>query len=486
MSKNHLQLNFICICYFSLLISILSPCPTLARQAALSGTVSSGIDFWTREYKNFSSQTQQTETDKQYWFVNPALSYISQSKTNTIYLQYQPSFKYNTVSDQTNLDHSALFDSNFALAKTWSFSVKDQFILTDNPTQATENDTESSLTQEPVSADTDNDELSQDQGRKRFWNNIAKLETSYLYAKNSQITLGYHYNALRYVEINNTVDTSAIDHDKHDLFSSGEHRLNQRWKQTFSLHYIKGTYFDRFNPETSINENENFTQHQLNTQLHFTPDKRRQWSLKYSMEDTRHNNEQNKNTFINNIGGAWRFSFSPLDNCSVSGGLSHADTEGQETTWDYNAALKLSKKFQHGKLDILFSKQYDTQNFTGSDNNGLVDDYNARIQYSHKISPQLSLSVNGVYNYQKNLFSQTEQQQNENILSSPQNENDKNITNYRKRHEIGTQVKYKIHKKLIASIQYIYSNQTGDIDDDSYIDHQLVLQFTWAGNLNRW
>ncbi len=485
----------------SLGVVLLIPTAAQSRQSLVTSSCQAGVDFWTREYSDQSSENTRTDNEKQALIIRPDFSLTSTGFHNSFKLQYAPSFKHNLIDNESELDHSARVNGSVSISRYWTVTAGNQFSYGDNSLQSATSVLNGSATENEATTDfqeeDQGEELALSESRKRHLSNKTLLGTKYMYSRDSSISISYNYQALRYDRAEGIPDDSGNDHDKHDLSASLSHRINQAWKTALKLNLTKGFFpqeseLDQDDESVTETEDQELTNRDLEQrgatlQLTWLPSQRQSWSVLYSYKGTTYQNDNNRNSAINGLTLSSQYALDRHTSLSLGGGLSQSGIEGQETRYDYNAVVSIKKKFNNSSVDISIKKQYDTINFSGSDQYGLLDSYDARLQCSYVFSKELSFSVYGAYEFEENLTPQGDLVPEGDTTSETTAESTDNDSPYTTtRHQAGGSLKYDFLQKLSASINYSWSKQVGDLSEDSFHDHRVSIHVIWSNDLMRW
>ena len=324
-------------------------------------------------------------------------------------------------------------------------------------------------------------------GRSRYWTNNLVLQTTYTYAADSDLGLGYGYRVLRN-ESDENRDAQYDEYDRHDLFGLWSRRWNQAWRTKAAANYIPGRFEDRevaVAPDTRTRVSQDLEEYHADLGIAYDRSSNDAIPLAYRYRGTDHEGLR-RDIWAHELAPGWEHAFDAHTRLVVSAGPSYVDAEDLEGEWDYNASAHFTKSFQHGELSLLLDKRYEPRNFTGGDDGGMTDLTEAGIDLTYRFSQALSATVFGLY-------------RNEDILDpegvyylaalggrNPLTEEKVGDVSYtRDSISGGASVDYSFWRWFVASARYIYYQQDGELDSDSFTDHRVMVLISASKELWR-
>ena len=199
--------------------------------------------------------------------------------------------------------------------------------------------------------------------------------------------------------------------------------------------------------------------------------------LKYSLTDTQYDGDTRPGSEVHQWYVGWDHSFDARTRLALGGGPSYVKTQGFDGMWGYNANLTYTKQYEHASYALIFDKQYETQNFTGTDASGVTDTYNARANFTYQYTQSLGLDLFGRYSWQSTL---NPQGQYSTAVAAGSTTYDKNI------YEAGTGFSYSFAQWYKAGVKYVYYVSDGKLASDQYTDHQVLFTLAATKEIWRW
>lgn len=495
---------------------LLLPLSLSARETIINGTIGTGLDYWERTYDNEAEETDSDSGDKRQIGIWPEIAITSLGIKDSISFRYAPVLKYDDVTSNTDLDHYLTLAGERMLTRNWSFSVADNFRLTDDPFFSTERFAEGrqtgtqedaaeeptpTVTQEQQTTSITGDELTKDAGRQRYWTNALSASTNYTFSETGSLGGGYTYSVLR----NDSDGENYNEYDKHSFFANVAYGFSQSWQTSLGVNYIRGLYEENdeatqveLSPQVAAenevieqlgNLSDDLDQYGANARVDYIHSPSDSVPFVYDFSGTKYDEELRQDSYAHNLTIGWDHAFDSRTRLIVGGGPSYADAEGVKGEWDYNLYLNFTRDYEHASFALLLDKRYDTQNFTGSNNSGLKDTYNARATFNYQYTQNLSFDVYGAYRWESNYTPRAEY-----LVAAvveeglPQTEEasisdlayDKNI------YEAGAGLSYSFLRYYNAGVRYTYYVSDGELDSDQYSDHRFMLTLTASNDLWKW
>ena len=414
--------------------------------------------------------TGSSNSDQQKLFISPAIVISSQGLYDQIDFEYAPSFNYDFEDSNNTIDHKLNINATRELSSRWSLSLSDYFTYSD--------DTDSHYTYSEIQADTtdatgDSDQVSRDQTGRRYWTNRAGIRSSYLLRQNTQLNGRYTYSVLR----NDTGSNAANynEYDKHAFSADLAHTFDAQWRSNLGLNYTRGLYDQALTTSSSSD----LHQYGVDGGMEYVHSQKNSFPLRYNYSLSDYDAVTRSDISSQELSMGWTHSFDPQTQFRIGGGPSYAKTEGLNGEWGYNAYLTLSKKFLHTTCMLQLNKQFETNNFSGTDESGVEDTYNAVLRLNHQYTKALNLSSFARYSKQSQIDPQGIYQTTTSTSQTGDNSYDKNI------YEAGVGLRYTFSKIYSAGVNYSYYVSDGQLDEDQYDEHRVMFTLSMSKELLR-
>ena len=507
-----MKLQFPIICTTLLLL----PLSTSARETIVNGTIGTGIDYWERTYDNDTEETDSDDGDKREIGIWPEIAITSLGIKDSLSFRYAPVFKYDDVTSSTDIDHYLTLSGERLVTRNWSFSLADNFVLSDDPYFSNENFAEGSqtgtedaeaeeatttVTQEQQTTSLTGNKLSKDAGRQRYWTNALSASTNYTFSETGSLGGGYTYSVLR----NDSDGEDYDEYDKHAFFANIAYGFSQSWQTSLGVNYSRGLYEEDDDAsliESSIsstvedetieqldNLSDDLDEYGASLQVDYIQSTRDSIPFSYDFSGTKYDEELRQDSYAHNLSVGWDHAFDSRTRLAVGAGPSYADAEGVKGEWDYNFYLNFTRDYEHAAFALLLDKQYDTQNFTGSNDSGLKDTYNARATFNYQYTQNLSLDVYGLYSWESNYTPRGEYlvaAVEEDGLPQTEDASISDLTYEKNIYEAGAGLSYSFMRYFNTSLRYTYYVSDGELDSDQYSDHRLMFKLTASSDLWKW
>jgi len=466
--------------------------PAHARQTTVTGGASTSYDFRSRSYQQEVSGTNSDEGDAKKLGIGPEVSVVSQGIYDVFSLRYAPTLYYDYISEDTGVNHQLNFKEDRQLSRFWSLTLSDDFTRSDDPSVSYSSAQTSSSSNSAVPGQTQTtsaDQLSRDLSGQTYWTNTATVQTAYTLSAASRIGGGYSYSVLRnddgsggYTSQQDADDYN--DYDKHTFFTNYTHGFNQNWRSSLGLNYTRGLYDN--DPSTTGIGTPDLDQYGGDLGIDYIQDPSTFYPLKYSSSETQYDGDTRPGFQVHNGSAGWDHTFDPRNRLALGAGPSYAKTDGLDGTWGYNAYMNYTRQYEHASFALLLSKQFEAQNFTGSQDSGLTDTYSARATFRYQYTEHLALDLFGGYSWQSTYDPQGD------YLTAAEGETpdpgdttgdlsyDKDI------YEAGAGCSYSFAQWYQAGVRYVYYVSDGHLGSDQYTDHQVLFTLSAKKELWRW
>lgn len=461
-----------------------------ARTTIVIGALGIGYDYWEREYDNeddVNLLVDRDEGDRREWGAWPEIELKSTGIHDSVSFRYAPVLKYDDLQDSTDVDHYLVFDGKRSLTKDWIVTLTDNFAYSNDPGRYGTTFDKSNIqdTEVDQAGDTEQtiqqpDEITQDLGRTQYWTNNLIVNTTYTYAQESNAGLGYAFRVLR----NDSNDESGYDeYDRHEVFGSWAHKVTSDWRTQVNAGYIKGLYDDVLNNPSDLSQD--LEEYRADLRVDYIKDAKDQFPLIYGIRGTKYE-DLRQDIWAHELTLGWNHTFDSRSQFTVGAGPSYIDAEDLDGEWGYNAHMDFTRSYQHGNVKALVNKRYEPRNFTGGGDTGLRDLTDARIDMTYRFTPKLSSNVYVMYRYEDIVDPGGEYYLSALGDRNPAEEKEVGDVTYSREHySAGAGVEYTFLRWFAARLKYVYYKQDGDLIQDSYTDHRVILMLTASKELWR-
>ncbi len=449
---------------FSTIIIFICPYIAAARQTIVLGTIGVGYDYWERTYDEDDSDV--STGDRREYSAWPEIEVQSNGIHDALSLRYAPVFSYDHVDETKEVNHYLDLIGDFSLSQKWSVDVSDTFALTTDPSRYGSAFNSGGLTDQ---GETPTAEITNNLGRRRFWTNDLTLETTYTYAEDSDVGLGYSYRVLRNDSHDDVFDIEYDEFDRHELFGTWSNRISPSWRTQLDLNYVKGLYEDIEESELS----QDLQEYWADLRLDYIKDVSNTFPFLYSFRGTRYEDVRG-DIWVHNLTLGWNHAFDSHTNITIGVGPSYQDYEDSDGEWGYNGYLDFTKTYQHWDIGVLFDKSYEPQNFTGSSDSGFTDSSDLTIDATYQFTRDLTSTIFGQFRYEDILDPQGDY---------ADSSGDESYS--RESYSAGANVDYTFLRWFVATVGYVYFQQDGDLSQDSYTDHRITLTLSASKELWR-
>lgn len=481
----------------------------MGRETTVIGTATVGYDFRERSYDAEEIEADEGEEvprrridedegDVQDAFVSPEVEVISRGLYDTLRFRYAPMLRYDFIGDSTEVDHALNLSAERSLSRIWSVILANDFVLSNDPRRSAEIlDAEAPPDETVPEPPALGDELSRDLSGRRYWTNTASARTTYTPAENSLFSGGYSFTVLR----NDSGGEGFDEYDRHAFFTEFSHGFNRNWRSSLGLNYALGLYDEErdevtgavdpaADPEAPVEavpaESADLQEFGARLGVDYIHSVRDFFPLIYTFSGTQYEDTR-RDIQTHEWSLGWDHAFDPTARFAVGGGPSYAKVHGLDGDWGYNGYISFTKRYEYLSLSLLANKLYETRNFTGTDASGVVDTYNVRATMGYRFSEALSLDLFGRYTWRSNLEPQGE------YLTAAIAEEERaeaettgDITYDTDIYEIGTGLSYTFARWYTAGLRYTWYVSDGDLPDDQYTDHMVLVTLSASTELWRW
>lgn len=470
------------------LLTVVLVAPSSARQTTVTGGADTSYDFRSRSYKQNTSGTNSDEGDAKKVGIGPLVTVESKDIYDSLSLRYAPTFYYDYTSEDSGVDHRLNLKAERALSRFWSLTVSDDFIRSDDPSVSTSNSNYTSSAsgsgQSPAPA---TDQLSRDLSGQTYWTNAATVQTAYTLSQLSSISGGYTYSVLRNDEGSGNYTSQQDnqdynDYDKHAFFTNYSHGFNQNWRSSLGLNYTRGLYDNGTTTLGTATGTPDLDQYGGNLGVDYVQDPNNFFPVKYSYSETQYDGDTEPGYQVHNGSIGWDHAYDSRTRLAMGAGPSYAKTDGLDGTWGYNGYLTFSRKYEHAAYTLALDKQYAAQNFTGSQDSGLTDTYNANATFSYQYTQRLALDAHARYTWESTFTPRGDY-----LTAASGSGNTTGDTAYdTNTYEAGVGFSYSFAQWYKAGVAYTYYVSDGNLASDQYTDNRVLFTLSATKELWRW
>lgn len=448
----------------------------------VNGGISAGYDRYDRKYdrgKSAQSTTGQAEVtmtedltalqDDEYdrFRVAPLIAITGLSARDELSFRYSPSFRYDYESSDQDVDHDLTAKFSRYITRNWQLKVSERYLLTD------------SVLDQNSSTSTNTVQLSDNTGRRKYWTNDLGFISEYTYWEDSLFSFGYTNGILENIDVKDMSDLE--NYDRHESSLSLAHRFDSIWKMTVTGKYVRGLY-DRIETATTTtdaNINNDLSEYRVATMLESSLIAHHPLSLSYNFLEVDYDDTSRPTSFLHDVTLGWQWDIAKDLSVNLGGGPSYQETEGQNGNWGYNANSGIKYTLEHSSLEMKATHGYDRQNFTGTNESGLREFSQARLDYQNEILKDVTLKLFANYRYED----QEEVAGQNSVDVGP--ETITTVFNLQ-RFGAGTIAGYRFWRWYTLNLSYEYLLQDSEKDNDSYTDHRLILTLSMEKELFSW
>jgi hypothetical protein len=479
--------------------------PADAAEVTVKGGLSMGADLYDRHYNNETDNPEKSsdsvstlpdddEDDYQRIVIQPLIAIDRVTERSAFSLSYQPGFYYDFESEDDDIQHHASLDYKRELTKNWKLSLNDSFLQADdaNKIETADSATGIAASQKTAgsetAAQTESTGNSDDQGRRKYTTNTLQLLSDWEYRQDSQFALGYGYGILRNDE--DEARQQDEDYDRHDVSAQLGHRLSQKWKANLSGQYVRGLYDEPEADDSTTDANgatgsaenvsDDVSEYHAGAGAEYNGIARHPLSLNYRYSLYDYEDEAEGDTQVHDLTFGWKWLHSPRLTFSLAAGPSYAETDGQDDTWGGNGEAGIDYAMEKAHFNFTLAKGLERQNFTGeTDNNGLIDYWDARASYSRQLLESTTFSLSVGYRYE-------DQDELKSIVDGKSGQDDLFETINTQNFYAGCGLKYLFWQWYALDLSYRYGDQVSDNPDDEYDEHIVMLKLSFVKDFWRW
>ena len=364
--------------------------------------------------------------DRRRFIVSPRLTLSSTGVDNLLEVTAAPGLNYDDIYATTDLDWDLGLRAEQSIGRSWLITLNDRFFLGDDPVLGEElrtavivPETGEVVPEEPtvgVPAESNDDTLTEQFGRRRYWQNDLDLLTRYTYGQDSDVGLGYTYGMLR----NDEDDVGGYtEYDRHTGILTLGHRFNGKWRAEGEIRYSRGLFDE---PEIVVvtppeddtadipSEDDNditidqlsdvgsqdLREYNFRGLVNYEYDPHLLLFTSYRYLRTDYDAALRQDYGVNEIALGLDYDITQRLHVTLSGGPSFGSFENSPTETDYNAYAGLIWDYQQGTFTVYGEKRYDQSNFDGR-RSGLTDSWRTGIAFDYQLTQNLALTCSASY-----------------------------------------------------------------------------------------
>ena len=451
-----------------------------ARQTIVAGSIGAGFEYWDRSFDD-ESAVNQTSGDKRDFSLSPEIEIRSVGQHNLLAFRYAPAFVYDDLEGETDLDHYLDLSGEHFFNKNWRIDFSDAFVLSEDSNRS-DQPFEPSGTEEQEDVVVEPSELTRNLGSTRFWKNDLKISTTYTYAEESDIGTGYNFGLLRNDDDNASVGDSYDEYDRHEVFVLWSYKINAQFSTAIDANYVLGLYDD--SEITGLSGD--LDEYGVGLAADYQRDFQNLFTAAYKFEASQYDDER-QDVASHDLTLSWSHDFDSRTNVTIGGGPSYIDSEDLDGDLGYNGVITYRKAYQHANFFARAKKSFSSRNFTGSDDSGLTDVTEARVDFDYQLQKDLSTSLYASYIYEDIVNPRGEFLVSAIIdRGTAAQDSITDLSYTRESIKVGARLNYSFLRWYVFSIRYDFYTQDGDLAQDNYDDHRVAVQISASKELWKW
>ncbi len=479
------------------LLLLLTPAISLARTNILTAGLSTSYDYDNQQYERVAVDPQvgtvvtaadSRDDDTSSLALRPLLRWNSNSQDDQFELRAAPSIRYDLIDSESDWDADFALSYARSLTRAWRISAADAFVRSDSYDPEGERSAYTPATENQNTSP----ELAANRGRSRYWRNTANAASEYQYGQDSLVRLGFDYEVLRNDE---SEVLSYEDYDRYVVTFTDNHRYNPFWTTGVEVSFVRGEYDENtvlaapatldgtILPEAdpglagNLGTSDLWEYHLL-TRVENTSFQHHRLGLAYTYVGTAYDEELENDQDIHELQATWRHDYSQRVTTTLGGGPSYIKTESQDATWGGNGIAALDYRLEHGGLGLAVEKGYEVDNFSGTDQRGVVNFWNTRLYANYQVVEDVTLT--GLLEYRH------EDREDPTVTSTatPTATTLGEYTN--EQFTAGGGLTYAFMRYYSAALHYTFIRYESERIGEDYDDHRLLLTLSWEQEWLRW
>ena len=474
---------FLLSCVSSLGLSVANS--AYARETIVTGSAGTGYDFRERKYKQEQADNED-EGDAHKINIGPTITVASRGVYDTLNLTYSPQLSYDFVDEDNEVNQQLSVSDERYLSKHWSLTLSDDFRYSDDPESSSDTSTTVTTGDDGQTDGVSRDVLSNDLSGRQYWTNTAGVRTSYALLENTRLGGGYNYTVLRNEGGGDEGGDAYDEYDKHAFFTNLSHGFNANWRSSLGLNYTRGLYDDEetVSGSSAAGSTPDLDEYGGNVGVDYILSQRDFFPVKYSLSETQYDGDTRRDTQAHEWSAGWDHAFDQQTRVTVGAGPSYVKTQGLDGTWGYNAYLTFMKQYEHLTYSLQLDKRYETQNFSGTDESGLTDTYNASANLAYQYTEALGLNLFGRYTRESQIDPQGDYR--DAVTGVLVESTTGDVTYDKDIYQAGLGLNYAFARWYTAGVKYVYYVSDGQLDSDQYTDHRVLFTLSASKELWRW
>ncbi len=466
------------LCKTMLLLSLALPLSLpdagLARTGSLTLGLATSYDYQERTNDAVADPdspgiiiTEDSIEEYQSLGLTPSVGIVSAGKDDRLELRLAPTLKYDLEESDTDWDANILLAAEKAFSQNWQLRASNSFIRSDYTNQLLVDDPEQLFPEEPL--DLGDPELSDDAGRERYWRNTARIDSSHMYGEDRSAGVGFDYTVLR----NESDSSTRTESDRYALRLSNGHRYNSFWKSLAGFTLVRGEFEEQDNirPGNIAPPSDDVWEYRANIGIQNDSFRLNRLLLDFSYIGGRYDDDLRTDSDIYQTQLVWRREFSREWSTGLGGGATYYD-DGNQDGWGGNGLADINYQNRYSSVGFSLNKGYDVENFSGSNETGLVDSWDARLRATHQLLESVSIDGQLSYRHDDRSFP---------VLLAGEDDGYTEET-----YAAAVGMSYSFLRYYRARLGYTYSEQDSDRPGNDYDDHRVLVTLSWQQEWLRW
>lgn len=442
---------------------VLAP-PGMARTNSLTAGMTLAYDYYDRQETDTveigeSGGSAVADDDYSRLVLTPLLRYVSTSARDSLELSAAPSVRYDLDDSETEWDGDLFLGADRYLTELWQIRGSNRFVRSDYSSDDSvfSEDPDS----DPQTPETE-PQLSSDLGRTRYWRNTLDLASEYRYSQDSLALVGFNWSVLR----NDDDDRLSDDYDRYTVTLRDEHRFDIRWRSVVEFSAVRG----EFQTAEADAVSEDLWEYYLGLSLENNSIEHNPLFLDYNFIAIEYDEPLQGDGEAHQLRLSWRHDASPQLYTIIGAGPSYLKTEGQDDSWGYNGIAEVNYLLERGSYRLALEKGYAADSFSGTEERGFVDFWDAGFYFTRLLTENLSLDGRLGYRWEERtefLLDEFEEYQED-------------------RYSAGLGLDYAFSRYYSARVGYSFVSLDSDRAGFDYDDHRILLSLSWERELLRW
>ena len=466
---------------FSAALLVALPHSSLARTGSMTVGLATSYDYEDRQYDGFldsegeevAGRTEKTEQVG----LTPLITLVSEGQTDRVEIRLAPTLVYDLRDSETDWDADIALIAEKVLSQNWRVSGSNTFLRSDEHSpdflDITEPDT-------PAAASTDDLTTSAELERERYWQNTLATDLFYTYGEEREAGIGLDWTVLR------EDDSDAVDLDDYDRYAlrlTNEYRFNPFWKNTARLALIRGEYPDSSGGATIDAEDfdRDLWEYRAGIGIENNSFRLTSYLLDYDYIGARYDEldptQVLEDVDIHSLRLTWRREISQQWSVALGGGPTYVRPDIRDDEWGGNGLAEINFRDRYTTIGLLVESGYDVDDFSGTDELGLVEYSEARLSASHQFLERLTLNGALIYRQESRDLPVTATTDTPDSIADDTTED---------LYAASVGLAYSFLRYYRLGLDYTYSQLDSDLPGDDYDDHRILLSLSWEQEWMRW